>query len=78
MLTEHRLRKQVLAPLYLDDLPQRKQALPQHFSAPVMFGGQLTTRAAMIAELQRIAATWADDPEQQRKLVDRYLQGQAR
>lgn len=46
-----------------------------YLSEEVLYGGILTTRGAMITDLQRVAATWTDDPRQQQAMVSRYLQG---
>ena len=46
-----------------------------YLTEEVLYGGITMTRGAMIADLQRVAATWTDDHRRQQMMVDRYLQG---
>ncbi len=46
-----------------------------YFSEIVNYGGFEMTRGAMIVDLQRVAMSLTDDPNEQRQIVDRYLMG---
>ncbi len=46
-----------------------------YFAETVTYGGVEMTRGAMIADLQRVAASYTDDPDEQRAIIDRYLIG---
>ncbi len=46
-----------------------------YFAETVPYGGVEMTRGAMIADLQRVAASYTDDPDEQRAIIDRYLIG---
>lgn len=46
-----------------------------YLNQPVIYGGETTTRGAMILDLERVAATWTDDPFRQQQMVNMYLAG---
>lgn len=47
----------------------------EYLAEQVVYGGEVTTRGAMIADLQRIASTYDESPVEQQAFVSRYLQG---
>lgn len=52
-----------------------EQADGSYLAEKVVYGGEVTTRGAMIADLQQTAASMSDSPAEQQAFVSRYLQG---
>lgn len=49
--------------------------IDDYLSEEVNYGGLMVSRGEMIADLQRCAASFSDDPMQRAMFVSRYLQG---
>jgi len=54
-----------------------EEAVSDYLAQIVEYGGEFVTVGAMIADLQRIAATLTADPARQQAIVARYMQGHA-
>lgn len=55
-----------------------RYTVADYFAEPVCYGGLMTTRGEMIADLQRSAASITSDPKRQQRLVNAYLMGHER
>lgn len=53
----------------------RTMTTSDYLNETVVYGGLETTRGEMLADLQRTAATYTDDPVRQQMMVTRYMQG---